>query len=99
MSELNEKDYLNVASIQNEIELLDNHWRKCSLNKTWTTVEGEVYTFSELSNSHLNAIIKMLFRFYILRNSKNLLNLIYDLYIELEKRFINKKGSRFGTTK
>lgn len=91
MSKLIETDYLNVASVQNEIEILDKHWHRCNLSKTWITVEGKVHTFTELSDAHLTAIIKMLFRFYTLRTSKELLELIYSLYVELEQRFINKK--------
>jgi len=91
MGKIIETDYLNVASTQNEVEILDKHWHRCTTSQTWTTSEGQLYTFAELSDSHLTAIIKMLFRFYTLRTSKDLLELIYSLYVELEQRFINKK--------
>lgn len=94
MGKLIETDYLNVASTQNEIEILDKHWHRCATSQTWTTNQGSIYTFAELSDSHLTAIIKMLFGFYSIRNSKDLLDLIYTLYLELEQRFINKKKKK-----
>lgn len=94
MSKVIETDYLNVASTQNEVEILDKHWHRCTTSQTWTTSEGQLYTFTELSDSHLTAIIKMLFSFYSIRNSRNLLDLIYTLYLELEQRFINKKKKK-----
>lgn len=91
MGKVTEKDYLSVASTQNEIEILDKHWHRCTTSQTWTTTNGYTCKFVDMPDALLTEIIKMLFGFYSIRNSKNLLDLIYTLYLELEQRFMNKK--------
>ncbi len=81
-----EKDYLNIATKQEEQELLDKHWEKVKRMKIWVSTSGEKTHFNEIDNSHLITIIKMLIRFYGERPSQPLQDLINALLEEVKVR-------------
>lgn len=79
-----ERDYLKVAIMPIESQLLAEHWDRVAQSKVWIKTTGEEIPFDDLTNEHLGYIFQMLIRF----NSETCTPALQAIVCEIYKRFI-----------